>query len=59
MTGKMLCAWLFQYPHRPIPPDQSRNIEVNGTGSVVVPRRKKILFVVVTITSYKPTSGSK
>ena len=33
----MLCAWSSQYPHRPIPPDQSRSVEVNGTGSVVVP----------------------
>jgi len=33
----MLCAWSPQYPHRPIPPDQSRSVEVNGTGSVVVP----------------------
>ena len=22
----MLCAWLSQYPHRPIPPDQSRGV---------------------------------
>src|SRR5713226_3150694 len=34
---EMLCAWSSQYPHRPIPPDQSRSVEVNGTGSVVVP----------------------
>ncbi len=33
----MLCARSSQYPHRPIPPDQSRSVEVNGTGSVVVP----------------------
>jgi hypothetical protein len=33
----MLCACSSQYPHRPIPPDQSRSVEVNGTGSVVVP----------------------
>src|ERR1700730_10491968 len=33
----MLCAWTSQYPHRPIPPVQSRSVEVNGTGSVVVP----------------------
>src|SRR5216684_5100626 len=34
---EMLCAWSSQYPHRPIPPDQSRSVEVNGSGSVVVP----------------------
>ena len=34
---EMLCAQSSQYPHRPIPPDQSRSVEVNGTGSVVVP----------------------
>jgi hypothetical protein len=22
----MLCAWSSQYPHRPIPPDQSRSV---------------------------------
>jgi hypothetical protein len=33
----MLCAWSSQYPHRPIPPDQSRSEEVNGIGRVVVP----------------------
>jgi hypothetical protein len=36
MAG-MLCAWSSQYPHWLIPPDQSRSVEVNGTGSVVVP----------------------
>jgi hypothetical protein len=34
----MLCAWSSQYPHRPIPPDQSRSVEINlMVGSVVVP----------------------
>ena len=33
----MLWAWSSQYPHWAISPDQPRSIEVNGTGSVVVP----------------------
>jgi len=34
-----------QYPHRPIPPDQSRTVEVeiNDTGSIVIPARIKRL----------------
>jgi hypothetical protein len=30
----MLRAWSSQYPHRPIPPDQSRSVEVSGTGRI-------------------------
>jgi hypothetical protein len=31
----MLCAWSSQYPHRPIPPDQSRSVYDSAAPGVV------------------------
>jgi hypothetical protein len=32
----MLCAWSSQYPHRPIPPDQSRRRDSRRFGSLQI-----------------------
>jgi hypothetical protein len=34
----MLCAWSSQYPHRPIPPDQSRSVYRSSAAPAVLQR---------------------
>src|SRR5882724_282444 len=35
---EMLCAWSSQYPHRPIPPDQSRSVYRSSAAPAVLQR---------------------
>jgi len=54
----MLCAWSSQYPHRPIPPDQSRSVgELAHTQSGFSDESQETRLEEIIEISSKPTSG--